>query len=676
MVRLCVIWATFLIACHRFPSYRRPAYTWSSAMFDFVRRNTRILQLILVLLILPSFVLVGMEGYSQFTDNAGTVAKVGKQKVSQQEWDNAHRNFVERQRSQRPDLDMSLFDRPEVKQQSLDALIREYVLLMAANDQHLAVPAGRIMRIFANDPQFAALRNPDGTVNKALLEARGMTPLQLETMLRQELTVAQVLGGVQASSHGSQASTRAAVDALFQVRDVQWQKFEPKAYMAQLAPTAEQLQAFYKDPANAVWLTTPEQADVQYVVLDLDTLKARVSVSEDDLRRSYKENIQRYSTPEERRASHILIKAEASATAEQKKAARAKAEQLLAQLQKNPAQFAELARKNSDDPGSGANGGDLDFFGRGDMVKPFEDAAYGLKPGQLSGIVESEFGFHIIQLTAVRGGETKPFETVRAEIEDDARKQLAQRQYAEAAEKFTNMVYEQSDSLQPVADELKLTVQVANGVLRQPIGQEQGVMANRRLLDTLFDATNRAKGHNTEAVEVGTNKLVSARIVKYRPAALMPFEQAQAQVRERWIKAQALKAARADAEQKMALGKQSPEKVAMPAAVQMSRRTMFAQPAAVLDAALRVPEKQLPAWTVVSLGDEGVALLKVNKVVPLEVKPEELKEMQAQFSGYWARAEADAYYRALKREYKVEYLNEGKKVVEKATTAQKSASAL
>jgi len=645
-------------------------------MFDFVRRNTRILQLILVLLILPSFVLVGMEGYSQFTDNAGTVAKVGKQKVSQQEWDNAHRNFVERQRSQRPDLDMSLFDRPEVKQQSLDALIREYVLLMAANDQHLAVPAGRIMRIFANDPQFAALRNPDGTVNKALLEARGMTPLQLETMLRQELTVAQVLGGVQASSHGSQASTRAAVDALFQVRDVQWQKFEPKAYMAQLAPTAEQLQAFYKDPANAGWLTTPEQADVQYVVLDLDTLKARVSVSEDDLRRSYKENIQRYSTPEERRASHILIKAEASATAEQKKTARAKAEQLLAQLQKNPAQFAELARKNSDDPGSGANGGDLDFFGRGDMVKPFEDAAYGLKPGQLSGIVESEFGFHIIQLTAVRGGETKPFETVRAEIEDDARKQLAQRQYAEAAEKFTNMVYEQSDSLQPVADELKLTVQVANGVLRQPIGQEQGVMANRRLLDTLFDATNRAKGHNTEAVEVGTNKLVSARIVKYRPAALMPFEQAQAQVRERWIKAQALKAARADAEQKMALGKQSPEKVAMPAAVQMSRRTMFAQPAAVLDAALRVPEKQLPAWTVVSLGDEGVALLKVNKVVPLEVKPEELKEMQAQFSGYWARAEADAYYRALKREYKVEYLNEGKKVVEKATTAQKSASAL
>ena len=165
-------------------------------------------------------------------------------------------------------------------------------------------------------------------------------------------------------------------------------------------------------------------------------------------------------------------------------------------------------------------------------------------------------------------------------------------------------------------------------------------------------------------------------IVKSRPAALMPSDPAQAQVRERWMTAQALKAARADAEQKMALWKQSPQKAALPAGVQMSRRTVFAQPAAVLDAALRVPEAQLPAWTVVSLGDEGVALLKVNKVVPLEVKPEELKEMQAQFGGYWARAEADAYYRALKREYKVEYLNEGKSVVEKATAAQKSASAL
>jgi len=412
------------------------------------------------------------------------------------------------------------------------------------------------------------------------------------------------------------------------------------------------------------------------VVLDLDTLKQRVAVSEDELRRSYQENLARFTSAEERRASHILIKSEKSATPEQKKAARAKAEQLLAQLQKSPAQFAELAKKNSDDPGSAANGGDLDFFGRGAMVKAFDDAVFALKPGQLSGVVESDYGFHIIQLTAVRGGQPQPFEAVRAQIEDDARKQLAQRQYAEAAEKFTNAVYEQSDSLKPVADELKLTVQTMSDVLSQPGAKDQGALSNRRVLDALFDASNRAKARNTEAVEIAPNKLVSARIVKYSPAALQPFDQVQAKVRERWMTAQALKAARADAEQKMALWQKSPEQAQLPAAVQMSRRTVFSQPPAVLDAALRVPEKQLPAWTVVDLGAEGVALLKINKVMPLQIAPQELQETENQFANYWGRAEADAYYRALKRQYKVEFVNDGKKVMDKAAEPQKSASGL
>ncbi len=644
-------------------------------MFDFVRKHTRILQFLLVLLILPSFVLVGLQSYSGFVGDAGTVAKVNGQKITQGEWDNAHRNFVERFRAQQPDADTRGLDAPEYKKQSLEALVRQYVLAAAARDQHLDAPTSRVVRVFATDPQFAALRNADGTLNKQLLEARGMSPAQLESLMRQELTVGQVLLGVQATGQMSKLSNRQAVEALFQVRDVQWVKFEPKQYLAQLNPTPEQLQAFYKDPANTSWLTSPEKADVQYLVLDIDTLKQRVTVSEDDLRRSYKENLARFMAPEERRASHILIKAEKSASADEKKAARAKADQLLAQLQKNPAQFAELAKKNSDDPGSATNGGDLDFFGRGAMVKPFEDAAFALKPGQISGVVESDFGFHIIQLTAARGGQAQPFEAVRAQLEDDARKQLAQREFAAAAEKFTNGVYEQSDSLKPVADELKLTVQTLNDVLREPGAKDQGALSNRRLLDALFDAGNRAKGRNTEAIEVGPNKLVSARVVKYSPAARQPFEQAQAMLRERWVKAEAAKAARLEAEQKLALWKASPDKAALPASVSMSRRTVFSQPPALLEAVLRIPEKQLPAWSVVDLGAEGVALVKVNKVLPLQISPQELSETEGQFGSYWGKAEADAYYRALKQKYKVEYLNEGKIVTEKAASPEKAASA-
>ncbi|WP_290874605.1 SurA N-terminal domain-containing protein [Aquabacterium sp.] len=644
-------------------------------MFDFVRKHTRILQFILVLLILPSFVVFGIQGYSKFADGEGVVAKVAGQKITQAEWDNAHRNLVERLRAQQPEADAASFDTPEVKKQALDALVRQYVLAAAAQDQHLTAPTARLVRVFSTDPQFAALRNADGSLNKGLLEARGMTPAQLESLLRQELTVGQVLSGVQASGEASALANRHAVEALFQVREVQWTKFEPKAYAAALNPTAEQLKAYYNDPANAAWLKAPEKADVQYVVLDLDTLKQRVSVSEDDLRRAYTENAARFTTPEERRASHILIKLDKGASADQKKAARAKAEGLLAQVQKNPSAFAELAKKNSDDAGSAVNGGDLDFFARGAMVKPFEDAAFSLKPGQVSGLVESDFGVHIIQVTGARGGQVQAFEAVRPQLEDDARKQLALRQYAEVAEKFTNAVYEQSDALKPVADELKLPLQTMNDVLRVPGTKDQGVLSNARVLEALFNADNRVKGRNTEAVEVAPNKLVSARIVKYSPAARQPFEQVQVALRERWVNAEALKAARADADAKLALWKTSPDKAQLPAAVQMSRRTVYSQPPAVMDAALRVPEKQLPAFTVVDLGAEGVALLKVNKVIAPQVSAQELKETEAQFGGYWGKAEAEAYYRSLKRQYKVEYLNGNKKDGDKAEETQKSASA-
>ena len=642
-------------------------------MFDFVRKHTRILQLILVILILPSFVVFGIQGYSQFGEQADTVAKVGKQNISQAEWDNAHRNFVERVRAQQPAADIKAFDAPEFRKQSLEALVRQYVLAAAAADQKTTVTDARLLRTFTTDPRFSALFNPDGSFNKQLLEAQGMSANQLVAMVRQELTLGQVLGSVQATGQTSVTSNRQAVDALFQVREVQWLKLDPKQYAAQLNPSAEQLQAFYKDPVNAAWLSSPEKADVEFVVLDLDTLKQRVTVPEEELRRSYQENLPRFSTPEERRASHILVKTDAGASADQKKAARTKAEGLLAQIKQNPAVFAELARKNSDDPGSAVNGGDLEFFGRGAMVKAFDEAAFKLKKGEVSGLVETEYGFHIIQLTDVRGGEAQPFEAVRAQIEDEARKQLAQRQYAEAAERFTNSVYEQPDSLKPVADELKLTVQTATGVLREPGAKDQGVLGNPRLLTSLFDAENRAKARNTEALEVSTNKLVSARVVKHHPAATRAFADVQAELRDRWVAQAALKAARDDANQKLAAWKKTPEQASLPAPVEMSRRTVFNQPPAVLDAALRIPASQLPGWSVVELGAEGVALIKVNKVLPLQISPQELKETQSQFGSYWGRAEADAYYRSLKHQFKVEYLNEGKKVMD-ATQTQKSAT--
>ena len=638
-------------------------------MFDFVRNNTRILQLILLILILPSFVIFGVQGYESFLSGDETVAKIGSQKVTQTEMDNAHRRMVEQARARNPQLDVSQLDSPEVKRQALDSLVDDYTLIAAVNEQRIRTADSRILRLFATSPDFAPLRNPDGTLNTQLLEAQGMTSAQLTERIRQQLTMMQVTAGVVGTGMAPETVNKLAVDALFQVRDVQWMPFDAKNYVAQLNPTDDQLRKYFAQPSVSDAFLQPERADIEYLVLDLDALKARANVSEEELRRSYQDNLGKYARPEERRASHILIKADASAAADVRTAAKAKAEALLAQVRKNPSAFGELARKNSEDEGSAANGGDLDFFARGAMVKPFEDATFALKKGEVSGLVESDFGYHIIQLTDLRGGDTLTFEQVRPEIEADARKQLAQRMYAEAAEKFTNAVYEQSDSLKGVAEELKLPLQSAQNVLAKPTSDQGVILGNQRLLQALFDPANRAKGRNTDAIEVAANKLVSARIVKYHAPSKPSFESVQADVKGRWIAAESVKAAKADAEAKMTAWQKAPAEAQLPASVQMSRRLMFSQPSQVLDAALRAPEKKLPHWQVVDLGPQGAAIVKVNKVLPATMSADERAETRQQLSGYLAQAEGAAYLAALKRELKVVYTP---KAPSKASEAEKS----
>ncbi|RZL39747.1 MAG: hypothetical protein EOP35_03015 [Rubrivivax sp.] len=433
-------------------------------MFDFVRQHNKLFQFILLILILPSFAFVGMQGYTSMMGGANAgVASVDGRKITQAEWEVAQREQADAIRRQSPGVDPKLLDTPEIKHRALENLVSQRTLQAAASAQHFTPTVEAVQARFWNDPQFAFLRNADGTVNKALLAAQGMTPSGFLERLRQDFALRQVTAPIETSAVAGAANAKLAFDSLLQQREVQLQRFDVKDFAAKFAPSDAELEAFYKDPANAAKFQLPESAQIQYVVLDAEALKKDVSFTEEDLRKYYDENASRYGVPEERRASHILIKADRNAPAAERAKAKAKAEELLGEVRKNPASFAEVAKKNSQDEGSAVNGGDLDFFARGAMVKEFDAAVYAMKQGEISNLVETDFGFHIIQLTGARGGEKKTFDAVRAEVENEVRKQLAQRRYSEAAEQFGNLVYEQADSLQPVADKLKLQVQTATG---------------------------------------------------------------------------------------------------------------------------------------------------------------------------------------------------------------------
>ena len=624
-------------------------------MFDFFRKHTRVMQFALVLLIFPSFVFFGVQGYSRFMGGGNTVvAKVAGHDITKAEWDNAHQAQIERIRRQMPNADAKLLDTPEMKSQSLDGLVREHVVLAAVDKLHLVTTDDRLQRMFATDPQFAPYRNADGSLNKDVIGAQGMSSEMFAARLRQDISMRQVVQGLASTEFAPLSATTAAIDAMFQQREVQIERFETKDSVAKVNPSDADIEAYYKDPKHAAEFEAPEQATVEYVVLDVDALKKGITVSDEELRKYYTENESRYSTPEERRASHILVKAEKGATADERTKAKAKAESLLAELKKPQTVFADLARKNSDDPGSAPRGGDLDFFSRGAMLKPFEDAAFALKPGETSGVVETEYGYHIIRLTGVRGGGKRSFESVRTEIEDEVKKPLAQKRFSELAVEFTNMVYEQSDSLKPVIDKFKLELHTAKDVKRNPVPEATGPLANPKFLAALFGNDAITNKRNTEAVETGASQLASGRVVAYAKAHQLPLAEVRARVRERVVQVQAAALARKLGEERLATLKKTPA-TPMTGAVQIISRAQGRElPRALTDAVLKAPVATLPAFVGIDLGEQGYALAKRTKVLGRDPIAADPAQAQTSYAKAWGDAESQAYYEALKLRFKVD----------------------
>jgi peptidyl-prolyl cis-trans isomerase D len=626
-------------------------------MFDTIRNNSKILMGLLVVLIIPSFVLFGVDGYSNMSDRGAVVAKVGDLEITQQEWDAMHQQEVDRIRASAPNLDAKLLGSAEARYASLERMVNDRLISVAAEKQLLVTSDQRLANYLQQDPSIAGLRGSDGKLDmdryRQLAASQGMTPEMLEARVRRDLSNQQVLASLQASAVASKRQTDSALQAYLQRREIQIQRFEPATFAAKVQVTDADLEKFYQ--AQSDRFRSPESADVEYLVLDAAALAKNIQLPEQDIKTYYEQNLQRLSGQEQRRASHILINAAKDAPAAEREKARAKADGLLADVRKDSKSFAQLARKNSDDPGSAANGGDLDFFAKGAMVKAFEDAVFALKKGEISAVVESEFGFHIILLTDIKAPATPSLEAMRPKLEADLREQQAKRQFAELAETFSNSVYEQADTFKPVAEKLKLSIQQAQGLGRTPTAANAGVMANPKILEALFAEDSVSKRRNTAAIELGNNTLVSARIVNYRSAAVRPFADVKDAVRIQFLMAQAQALAKAEGQARLNEWKAQPAQAQLGNALVVSRDQAQGQPQALVDAALRADPSAMPVLVGVDLGAQGFALVRVNKLVPRE-EPSAQQQAQSreQFARLLGNAEASAYLSHLKSQFKVE----------------------
>ncbi len=623
-------------------------------MFDFIRKHTKVTMALLFLLIVPSFVLVGLDGYSRDKDNAVVVAKVDGQEITQTDWDRAHLREVERLRASMPSLDAKLLDSPEAKYATLEKLVRDRVLTAAANKSKLSTSDLRLARDLQDNPNIAALRRADGTLDmeryRQMLGTQGLSPEMFEANVRAELSSRQVLVGIIGSGFSANTAADIALNAYFEKREIQVSGFSTTEYAAKLNPTDAELEQFYK--TNGSLFQAPEQANIEYVLLDVETIKKGITVNEAELKDYFDQNA---AGTEERRASHILIEASKSAPEAERQKAKAKAAELLALVKKSPDSFADVAKKNSQDPGSATSGGDLDFFARSAMVKPFSDAAFAMKKGDISDVVESEFGYHIIKLTDIKAPKQRSFEEMKPELTTEVKKQQAQKKFAETAEAFTNGVYEQADSLTPVSERLKLDIKTATGITRTPQPGATGALANPKFLNAIFSPDAIEKKRNTEAIEVASNQLISGRITQYTPARTRPLLEVKELVRQRWLAMRGAEEARKDGIAKLAAWKAAPASATLQDTLVVSRDQMQKLPPKVVEAALRTDTAALPVFTGVDLGTQGYTIVKVVKVLPRTPAPEATaKQERLQYAQWWTSAESLAFYNVLKERFKTE----------------------
>ncbi|MGJ7553077.1 SurA N-terminal domain-containing protein [Variovorax sp. RB3P1] len=623
-------------------------------MFDFFRKYNKIVMIFLFLLIIPSFVLFGVERYQGGSEEK--VARIDGQPITKPEWDQQHRVETDRIRQQSPNVDPTVLDSDALRYATLERMVRDRVLAAAAAKANMSVSEDRLSRIFAQDPGLAAFRTPDGKFDReAFQRVTGRTPEQYEAGVRSEMATQQVLLGVSGTAFTTPALAATTINAFYDSREIQVARFSPESFASKVTVSDADVEAYYKD--HTAQFQAPEQASIEYLVLDLEAAKKNLVVSDADLKTYYDQNTARFGTKEERRASHILITAPSSMPAADREKAKAKAEQLLAEVKKTPASFADVARKNSQDPGSAEKGGDLDFVTRGAMVKPFEDAMFSLKKGEISGIVETEFGYHIIQLTDIKPAVVPPFEKVRATIENEVRAQQATQEFAKAAEVFTDAVYQTPDSLKPAAEKLKLTIQTATSVPRTPAPGATGPLASRNFLNALFAPDSLQRKQNTEAIEVGSSQLASGRVTQYTPAHPVPLADVKDKIRAQLVNERAAVLAKTEGEAKLAAWTAKADGATFGAPMTVSRREAQSQPLPVIDAALRADAAKLPALVGVDLGAQGYAVVRVTKVVPrTPPAPDLAKQEQAQVGQSVAAAEDAAYYSMLKDRFKAEIL--------------------
>lgn len=633
-------------------------------MFDFVHKNRRIIQVVLAIVLLP-FAFFGVDSYFRDRASGQAVAKVGDFEISEQQFQQALRERQETLREMSGGrVDPSLLDSPELRMSVLDGLVRQQLLLTHAVKAGLTVTPDQLRAFITQAPAFQENGKFSMERYQQMLKGRNETAPFFENRVRQELLLTQLKDVYADSSFTPRTLAERVLRITEEKREVSRATISASDYIAAVKLEPDAVKKYYD--AHPDEFRVPEQVRVEYVALSIDSLLPQVQVDAADVKRYYDEHQRDFGVPEQRQASHILITVDKNAPPDAKQKARARAEEIYNEVKKNPGSFAELAKKYSQDPGSAEKGGDLGSFSRGTMVKAFDDAVAKMKPGEISPPVESEYGFHIIKLKSITPGTVNTLDQVRPQIEQELKKQVASRQFAELAEKFNNIVFEQSDSLKPAAELVHANIQTSGWITRN--SAEDAKLNNPKLLQAVFSDDVLNNKRNTEAIEVSPGTIVAARVVEHKPSSLQPFDQVKAAIEKKLVQMRATQLTSQEGRRQLEELKQGKTvQVSWSAPTLVSRAEPQGLPETVVRQVFKADASKLPAYAGVEApGGGGYMLLRVSRIVqPDKIDPAREKAIGEGLAQLMGDEEFNAYVASLREKAKVRLVNKEK--LEKAT---------
>lgn len=620
-------------------------------MFNFVAKRKRILMIILIVFIVPPFAFWGIESYQRSFSVGNDVANVDGQKISERELSEQVRQQQDRMRALLgTNFDAAAFDSPEIRGRILSNMIDQRLLLKQALRGNLAVTNEQLRSVIASTPAFQEGNRFSRERYQETLNREGYTPVTFEASLRRDLILQQYTGAISDTGMASNSVAKNLATARAEKREVSEYTVSAEQFASKIKIDEQAIRAYYD--ANRSRFLVPEQVKVEYVVFGSEAIQAQETVGDDEIKSWYESHIDQYQQMEERRASHILISVKSGANDAEKAKAREKAQSLLDQVTKSPAVFGELAKKNSDDPGSAAKGGDLGYFSRGMMVRAFEDAAFRLGVNETSGLVESEFGFHVIRVTDIKAATIRSLQEVRGDIGRELKKQRAGRKFAEAAEVFSNLVYEQPETFKPVEEKFKIAAQTSGWMTRQSSPVQ--MLNHPRLLSALFTDEAIKKRHNTEAIESTPGTLVSARVIEHRTASTKSIGEVRTDIVRQLMQKETSALAHKKGFQLLEeLRKGNAGAVSFGRAKTLSRNDPKGVSHEALAAIFSADKKKLPAYAGVALPN-GYLVLRVGRVLEENVGEADLKNLQTELARATGTQELQAFLASLRADASVE----------------------